>query len=278
MLAMRRSEEWVQYFRGNGLVAMRVPWHLGADLTEEEKAAIAHSIRVFQLGESSEGRHLMKYARAWAERSRDAAYAEAIRMLIAEEQRHAATLARFMELNGIARLRSGFSDRVFRRLRNILGSLEISIGVLVTAEIIAKVYYPVLRAATTSIVLRTICEQIQRDEIAHVVFQTEQLARLRANRSRAARWATTTLHRMLFYPTILLVACSHHAVLRRGRLGLSSFFRICRREFLLDLAAMNPRARTAAYSPESRNGAITNDAAVEDSLIAAFDGGRMGSR
>jgi hypothetical protein len=275
---MRLSEEWVQYFRGNGLVAMRVPWYLGADLSAEEKAAIAHSIRVFQLGESSEGRHLMSYARAWAKRSGDGAYAEAIRLLIAEEQRHASALARFMEMNGIARIRHGFSDRVFRRLRNIVGSLEISIGVLVTAEIIAKVYYPALHAATNSTVLRTICEQIQRDEIIHVEFQTEQLARLRTNRSMPARWAAALLHRMLFYPTAMLVAFSHHAVVRRAGLRWWSFMLHCRREFLRDLAAMNPRARTAAYSPESRNGAITNDAAVEDSLIAAFDGGRMGSR
>ncbi len=74
----RTSEEWVRYFRGNGFVAMRVPWHLGADLLAGEKTAIARSLGLFQLGESSEGRHLMEYARAWAQRSGDAAYPEAI--------------------------------------------------------------------------------------------------------------------------------------------------------------------------------------------------------
>lgn len=33
----RTSEEWVRYFRGNGFVAMRVPWHLGADLLAGRK-------------------------------------------------------------------------------------------------------------------------------------------------------------------------------------------------------------------------------------------------
>ena len=251
--AMQHSEEWVQYFRGNGLVAMRIPWHLGADLTADEKAAIAHSIRLFQLGENSEGRHLMQYAREWAARLGDSAYVEAIRLFIAEERRHSSALARFMEINGIAPITRGFSDSVFRRMRNILGTLELSLSVLVTAEIIAKVYYPALHAATESEVLKIICEQVCRDEIAHVEFQTAQLARLRANRSRTARLVTGLLHRMLFYPTAMLVAFSHRAVVRRAGLRWWSFMRRCRREFLLDLAAMNPRRQAASQMLPSRS-------------------------
>ena len=95
----RSTQEWVDYFRWNGSVAMRVPWHIGPDLSDAERAAIAHSIQMFQLGEHSEGRHLMRYAKEWADRTGDAAYPEAIRMLIVEEQRHASVLGRFMEIN-----------------------------------------------------------------------------------------------------------------------------------------------------------------------------------
>ena len=89
-----------------------------------------------------------------------------------------------MDLNRIPRVRRGWTDSVFRWLRNVVGTLEISIGVLVTAEIIAKVYYPALREASGSVVLRAICDQIIRDERKHVEFQTEQLAGLRIGRSR----------------------------------------------------------------------------------------------
>ena len=252
-LTIQSSREWVRYFRCNGLVAMRVPWHLGADLQPDERRAIAHSIRVFQLGESSEGRHLMRYARQWAGRADDCAYAEAIRMLIAEEQRHAAALARFMEMNGIARLKSGLSDRVFRRLRNMFGTLEVSLAVLVTAEIAAKTYYPAIGAATNSVVLRAIFEQIHRDEIAHVEFQTGQLARMRAGRSRVGLWITATMHRALFYPTAVVVAISHHVALRRGGLGFWAFLRKSRHQFLFDLAAMDPRHRDLVERPTSRH-------------------------
>jgi len=245
----RSTQNWVDHFRWNGTVAMRVPWHIGPDLSDEERAAIAHSIQMFQLGENSEGRHLMRYAKEWADRTGDSAYPEAIRMLIVEEQRHAGVLGRFMELNGIARIKRGCTDGVFRRARNMFGSLEVSISVLVTAEIIAKIYYPALSEATASIVLRAICEKIHREEIAHVEFQTEQLARIRAGRPALGIWATRFLHRLLFYPTLVVVGLSHRMALRRGGLSLWQFFSHCHREFVRDLAAMTPKESSRITRP-----------------------------
>ncbi len=236
----RSTQDWVDHFRWNGSVAMRIPWHIGPDLSDEERAAISHSIQMFQLGENSEGRHLMRYAKEWAARTGDIAYPEAIRMLIVEEQRHAGVLGRFMEVNGIARVKGGCTDGVFRRVRNMFGTLEISISVLVTAEIIAKIYYPALSEATASIVLREICKQIYREEIAHVEFQTEQLARIRAGRNASGMWATRFFHRALFYPTVIVVGASHQMTLRRGGLSLRQFFSRCHRQFVRDLAAMEP--------------------------------------
>jgi hypothetical protein len=249
----KSSQEWVDYFRWNGTVAMRVPWYLGADLSEDERAAIAHSVRVFQLGETSDGLHLMGYARDWAQRSSDPFLVEAIRLLIAEEQRHSNALGRFMDMNAIAKLKHGWTDGVFRCIRNAFGSLEISISVLATAEIIAKVYYPALRGATESTVLHAICEQVQREEIAHVEFQTEQLARMRLGRPLVIRYMINALHRLLFYPTVVVVALSHRRALRAGGLSLASFWLRCRQEFLTALSTMESHERTLADSKRSDN-------------------------
>jgi hypothetical protein len=252
----RSTQEWVDHFRWNGSVAMRVPWHIGPDLSDQERTAIAHSIQMFQLGENSEGRHLIRYAKEWAEHTGDAAYPEAIRMLIVEEQRHASVLGRFMEINGIARIKRGCSDGVFWWARNMFGSLEVSISVLVTAEIIAKVYYPALSEATASIVLRSICEQIHREEVAHVEFQTDQLARIRVGRPPYGIWVTRLLHRLLFYPTLMVVGLSHRMVLRRSGISLWRFFARCHREFVRDLAAMEPQVdSTRSKRPASKTGA-----------------------
>lgn len=271
----RSTQEWVDHFRWNGSVAMRVPWHIGPDLSDEERVAIAHSIQMFQLGENSEGRHLMRYAKVWAERTGDTAYPEAIRMLIVEEQRHAGVLARFMEINGIVRITRGCSDGIFRRARNLFGSLEISISVLVTAEIIAKIYYPALSAATSSTVLQTICEQIHREEIAHVEFQTEQLARIRAGRSALGTWATRFLHRLLFYPTLMVVGLSHRKALRRGGLSHWQFFARCHHEFVRDLAAMEPQAVSRlSKTPASETEAMRK---TSSAIRARFSKSRAGS-
>jgi hypothetical protein len=231
---------------------------------------------MFQLGENSEGRHLMRYAKQWAERTGDTAYPEAIRMLIVEEQRHASVLARFMEINGIARIKRGCTDGIFRRARNLFGSLEVSISVLVTAEIIAKIYYPALSEATASIVLRVICEQILHEEVAHVEFQTEQLARIRLGRPAYGIWATRFFHRLLFYPTLMVVGASHRVALRRGGLSFWQFFLRCHREFVRDLAAMEPRANSRLNKrPASETGPVRK---TSSAIRARFSKSRAGSQ
>ena len=248
------TQRWLAHFRRNACTLLPVPWEAGPDLANSDRAAITSSIQAFQLGESSEGRHLMHYAREWAERSGDADYLHAIRALIAEETRHANQLGRFMDLNGIARIERRWTDSAFRRLRNVVGTLEISIGVLVTAEIIAKVYYAALREATQSEVLRTICDQILRDEYKHVEFQTEQLAIMRSNRSAAPLWMTLALHRILFIGTVIVVGWSHRRALARGGYSIRRFWAGCMREFRRDSAAMRPhrlpgRARESTKLP-----------------------------
>jgi hypothetical protein len=233
----RSSREWVEYFRMNRSRLLPIPWSLGAELGAAERTAIKSSIQAFQLGESSEGRNLMRYARAWAACSGDSDYVEAIGLLIGEEQRHARDLGRFMELNGVPCIRRRWTDSVFRRLRNFVGTLEISIAVLVTAEIIAKIYYAALSEASRSQLLRRICVQILRDEARHVEFQTGQLAKLQRGRAAPLLWATRALHQLLFLGATLVVAWSHRSVLRRGGFGFRRFCRACLREFAADVRA-----------------------------------------
>lgn len=47
---------------------------------------------------------------------------------------------------------------------------------LMTAEIIALSYYPALKAATSSPMLKEICDQMVADEIPHSPFQTRTLS------------------------------------------------------------------------------------------------------
>ena len=231
------SDEWRLYYEQNARSLIDVPWQIGGDLTPDEIAAIATSLRGFQAGESSEGQHLYKYSKTYAEQTGDASYLAAIRLFIAEEQRHARDLGRFLKLNNIALVHTTFTDIVFRKLRHLLGGLEMSIAVLVTAEIIAKVYYAALREATQSVLLRTICDQILRDELMHVRFQVEQLIILRKNRSPIGKAFTMGAQRFLYFGTTIVVGLLHYKAISRGGYSLWRWWHACWNEFETAFAA-----------------------------------------
>ncbi len=223
------SESWLDYYRDNRESLLEIPWERGAEISESEYAAIWESVREFQLGESSEGRHILRCAREYAAHRRTPAYAEVIELFVREEQRHARDLGRFMDLAGIPRRSRTFPDTVFRRLRQ-LGGLEISISVLITAEIIAKVYYAALRESTGSSVLRRICDQVLRDEREHVRFHCDYLAVFRGERRPALFVLTEAAQRFLFFGTCLVVWNGHRRAIRKGGMGFIPFWKGCWRE------------------------------------------------
>jgi hypothetical protein len=262
----RPTEWWREYFLTNANSLLSVPWHLGVDLTPEERDAIATSVQQFQLGESSEGRHLFHAARAYAARSGDAAYPHTLALFIAEEHRHARDLGRFLDLAGIGRASRAWPDSVFRWLRHRAG-LELSISVLVTAEIIAKVYYAALRDSTRSLVLRLLCDQICHDEVMHVFFQTERIAILRRTRGRLAIALLSLAHRLLLFGTLLVVWHTHGRAMRAGGVTFRCFWRESWREMRDALARMNPR--NYAFAP--RAAAAGNATAVGSLSVDNLD-------
>jgi hypothetical protein len=236
----RPAEWWREYFLINGNSLMAIPWQMGVELSDEEREAIATSVQEFQLGESSEGKHLIHAARAYVQRTNDPAYPHTLALFIAEENRHARDLGRFLDLAGIGRAQRAWPDSVFRWLRHRAG-LELSISVLVTAEIIAKVYYAALRDSTRSIVLRLLCDQICHDEVMHVFFQTERLAILRRGRNWMTLAAVSLGHRILFGGACLVVWHKHGTAMRAGGVGFRCYWRECWREMRDALGRMNPR-------------------------------------
>lgn len=62
---------WVEYYRDNAAHPREVPWHLGAGVTPAELAQIAASLPAWQLGETSDGSHLLAAACDYAEKVGD---------------------------------------------------------------------------------------------------------------------------------------------------------------------------------------------------------------
>lgn len=233
------STTWRDYFRTNAQCLLEIPWEWGVTLSPAERHAIATSVQEFQLGESSEGRHLMTRAIHHAADTGDVAFIPALRLFIAEEHRHARDLGRVMDLAGIPRIGRTWPDTVFRWLRRGAG-LELSVAVLITAEIIAKVYYLALRQATHSPVLRRLCVQILADEAQHVRFQAERVAILRKGRSRLSLALRKRLHQGFLIGTCLVVWQRHRRAFRAGRYTFTRFWNHTWMEMREVLLRMDP--------------------------------------
>jgi hypothetical protein len=214
------------YFIANASVHDEFPWDTPTRLSAQERQALAASIQEFQLGESSEGRHLIAAARRHAGRTGDPFYLPATEAFIREEQRHARELARFLGREGIALRRHSWVDSVFRSLRRGTG-LHAAICVLLTAELIAQVYYAVLRDASKSPLLRALCRRILIDEAAHVRFQSERIAHLRATHSLPRRLLSEAARRFLFAVAVALVGWRHRSALAAGGYSFQRFWRSC---------------------------------------------------
>jgi hypothetical protein len=236
----RSSGNWRAYFLKNAASLHVIPWERGAELTPEEIKIIAESVQIFQIGESSEGCHLLDRAQGFAQRANDPEYVEAVKLFIREEQRHGRDLGRLLTLAGVPLLKKAFTDNVFRWLRHRAG-LEVSIAVVLVAEAIANVYYAALHDVTRSEVLRILCQQILRDEVEHVSFQSERLAILRRGRLRVFVLIANGLHRFLYGGTLLVVWWKHGPTMRAGGVGFRRFWWSAWRELNVALRQMDPR-------------------------------------
>ncbi|HEV7780965.1 MAG TPA: hypothetical protein VGO58_06845 [Chitinophagaceae bacterium] len=217
---------WYRYFLSNQSHFGHIDWTDTRPLTATEREMISSSVRQFQRGEYSEGKHFLQFARTMHDKN----YVETIPLFIREEQDHSSVLGQFMEIHQIDKLKEHWLDDVFRGLRKLAG-LEGLVTVLLTAEMISMVYYKALNRATGSVLLQKICKQILKDEAMHLRFQSYSLRVLYQRKKRIAVLFSALLHRILMAGTIVTVWCCHKKVVRAGGYHFLSFSRDVWKEF-----------------------------------------------
>jgi len=221
---MSDSREWLEYFQRNAADEPAVPWELGACITQAELAAIGHSLQAWQLGETSDGRHLRAVARRHAEAIGDPDFPATVDLFIGEEQRHGEMLGRFLDLAGVVRVTSNWGDSLFRLSRYFLTNIETWTTPVLFVESLAMVYYNAIRRATDSPVLRAICSRILADEIPHLHFQCERLAFVMQKRPRWLFQLTMLAHQLGFLLVMLLVWLGHRRALEAGAYGWKRYW------------------------------------------------------
>ncbi len=216
------------------MTALHVSSNSAMQLTDRERCAIASSIQQFQLGEGSRGQRLLERGQKFGRLANDPLFACTLEIFIREEQQHSRYLAAFMQSQSIPLANRHWVDSVFRKLRGLAG-LELSLTVLVTAEIIAVPYYRALRAATGSPILKMICTRILEDEASHLKFQASMLSRVAGGRLGVIRRALGQLHRLFLLGTIFVVWIEHRRVFEAA----GHTFRRFKNESLIEFSSWN---------------------------------------
>ena len=145
------------YFRANAGRRRPIPWQAGGTVDASQLAAVGRSLQGWQLGETSEGRHLRAAAARYAARVGDPDLPAVIDLFIREEQHHGELLGRFLDLAGPGRVRADWGDSLFRAARYCVTSMEVWTTPVVMVETLAVIYYNAVRRATDSRVLRAVC-------------------------------------------------------------------------------------------------------------------------
>jgi hypothetical protein len=240
---------WLNHFEYHAQHPRRVPPGLADVLTPGERRLIASSIATFQLGEHSDGRTLLTAVRRLAH-SRSAPQLERItELFIREEQRHVTLLAEFMRDHAIPLRRRHWTDLLFRLLRRCAG-FELSLNVLITAELIGNVYYRALEAVTGCQRLKILCRTLVADELAHIGFFCELLRGLRSQAPAgprallgpACKALAAPAHKAFFACAGVVVWCTHRGVLRRSGCTVGSFLRTCLAQYAFHLEQVSPGA------------------------------------
>ena len=243
------SQDWIEHFRRNA-EADRVTWELLPALTADERRRIVPSLRAWQLGETSDGAHLLRAATRYAATIGDADYPDAVRLFIAEEQKHGRHLGRYLDLIGEPRLTRDWGDTLFRRVRHLGTSMELWTLAVITVESAAQVFYRAMKDATGCALLRQVCTDILVDEAAHVVFQQQRLHAVFLRKPPLVREATRCAWSVFFDGVGLVVWLAHRTLFRAGGVPLATYRRRMRgkRRRLMGRAALSGDGRERAPS------------------------------
>jgi hypothetical protein len=206
------------YFQANRARFADLAWDDPHQLSPTQKRAISASLQTFQRGEGTGGDHLQ----ALAEQLGDADYAAAMRLFIQEEEGHADMLGQFMDRQGIPRLQSHWLHNIFRSLGRSLGLVHM-VRVILTAEVVATIYYRAMYTATFSGLLQQLCRRILLDEEMHLIFHCLAIRQLSPRRNWLSAWLWKQAYRGLMAGTALIVYLSCRRALRAGGYGLGRF-------------------------------------------------------
>ncbi len=213
---------WKIHFRDN-LAKQRVDWDIQPAITKEEKENILYSLKAWQLGETSEGKHLLAAASKYANRIGDTEYVDAVKLFIKEEQKHGNNLGTYIDRIGEQRAKKDWGDTLFRKVRYFNTSMELWTITVIIVESAAQVFYQCLHDATHCKLLKSVCNDIIIDEAHHIKFQNERMHMIFRDKNFYSKALSLLLYSFLFFGTIHAIWFGHKKAFIAGGVNKKEF-------------------------------------------------------
>lgn len=221
---MYTSNYWIGHFKEN-IKKLRINWDVKPKLTNEELSTILPSLQAWQLGETSEGKHLIAASTKYANKIGDNEYVNAIKLFIKEEQKHGNNLGRYLDTINQPRIKQDWGDTLFRRVRYFNTNMELWTLAVIVVESTAQIFYQALKDATQCELLKEICTDILIDEAYHIIFQTERLAIIHSGKNAFSKAWRRLAYKCFFYATSCLVWYAHRRLFKAGGNSFSLYIR-----------------------------------------------------
>lgn len=228
---MKTSSRWLEHFKSNAK-QQRINWNLQPSITPKETHAVLYSLQAWQLGETSDGSHLLKASTLYAHKIRDADYVEVVKLFIKEEQKHGNNLGLYLDAIGKPRIKSNWGDTLFRKIRYFNTSMELWTLTVITVESIAQIFYQCLKDATACLLLKQICTDILIDEAYHIDFQMEKLYILFKDKSMLTKFFTRSIYTVFYFITAWVVCMAHKRSFKAGGVGFNKYMRRMRYKYI----------------------------------------------
>jgi len=212
---METTQKWIEHFQSN-LTKQRVNWELYPTTSKQEIETILYSLQAWQLGETSDGSHLLKVAEKYAERFNDRYYVDAVRLFIKEEQKHGKNLGEYLYRIGQSKIQKDWGDTLFRSIRYFNSSIELWTLSVIVVESTAQIFYQSLKDATGCELLKQICTDILVDEAYHIEFQMERLQKLYESKSFLKKFVFAKMATVFFFITVIIVWLAHRKLFVAG--------------------------------------------------------------
>ncbi|RZJ72997.1 hypothetical protein [Flavobacterium sp.] len=209
------SQYWTNHFTHNA-TQERIDWTIEPKLSSGQRARILKSLQAWQLGETSDGAHLIAASKKYAHQQGDYIYPIAVELFIKEEQKHGNNLGKYLDLIGEKRVSKDWGDSLFRKIRYFNTSMELWTLAVITVESAAQLFYQSLKDATGCELLKQICDDILIDEERHIDFQAERMLAIYRTHHWSIKPVAFAVYRTFFFSTATIVWFGHQKVLSVG--------------------------------------------------------------